>query len=281
MMKKGNNQNYLPIIERSQRHARLTVVGAGPWDIELITLKAIKALRTADVILYDALVNEELLEYAPQAECIFVGKRKGCYAYQQEQINELIVSRARSHGHVVRLKGGDPFVFGRGAEEMEYAAANGLVVAMIPGISSSLSVPAYQNIPVTKRGAAESFWVITGTTKEHKLSKDVALAAKSSATVVILMGMSKLSQIVDLFNSEGKSKMPIAIIQNGTRDDEKVGVGTIGTIAEIVLEKQLTNPAIIIIGEVVKHRDVLLKANLEFASDENIGWSAVETFKGN
>lgn len=281
MMKKGNNQNYLPIIERSQRHARLTVVGAGPGDIELMTLKAIKALRTADVILYDALVNEELLEYAPQAECIFVGKRKGCYAYQQEQINELIVSRARSHGHVVRLKGGDPFVFGRGAEEMEYAAANGLVVAMIPGISSSLSVPAYQNIPVTKRGAAESFWVITGTTKEHKLSKDVALAAKSSATVVILMGMSKLSQIVDLFNSEGKSKMPIAIIQNGTRDDEKVGVGTIGTIAEIVLEKQLTNPAIIIIGEVVKHRDVLLKANLEFASDENIGWSAVETFKGN
>lgn len=280
MMKKGNNQNYLPIIERSRRHARLTVVGAGPWDIELITLKAIKALRTADVILYDALVNEELLEYAPQAECIFVGKRKGCYAYQQEQINELIVSRARSHGHVVRLKGGDPFVFGRGAEEMEYAAANGLVVAMIPGISSSLSVPAYQNIPVTKRGAAESFWVITGTTKEHKLSKDVALAAKSSATVVILMGMSKLSQIVDLFNSEGKSKMPIAIIQNGTRDDEKVGVGTIGTIAEIVLEKQLTNPAIIIIGEVVKHREVLLKANLEFASDENIGWSAVETFKG-
>lgn len=281
MMKKGNNQNYLPIIERSRRHARLTVVGAGPGDIELMTLKAIKALRTADVILYDALVNEELLEYAPQAECIFVGKRKGCYAYQQEQINELIVSRARSHGHVVRLKGGDPFVFGRGAEEMEYAAANGLVVAMIPGISSSLSVPAYQNIPVTKRGAAESFWVITGTTKEHKLSKDVALAAKSSATVVILMGMSKLSQIVDLFNSEGKSKMPIAIIQNGTRDDEKVGVGTIGTIAEIVLEKQLTNPAIIIIGEVVKHRDVLLKANLEFASDENIGWSAVETFKGN
>lgn len=281
MMKKGNNQNYLPIIERSRRHARLTVVGAGPGDIELMTLKAIKVLRTADVILYDALVNEELLEYAPQAECIFVGKRKGCYAYQQEQINELIVSRARSHGHVVRLKGGDPFVFGRGAEEMEYAAANGLVVAMIPGISSSLSVPAYQNIPVTKRGAAESFWVITGTTKEHKLSKDVALAAKSSATVVILMGMSKLSQIVDLFNSEGKSKMPIAIIQNGTRDDEKVGVGTIGTIAEIVLEKQLTNPAIIIIGEVVKHRDVLLKANLEFASDENIGWSAVETFKGN
>jgi uroporphyrin-III C-methyltransferase len=279
MMEEVNNLNYLPMTERSRSHARLTVVGAGPGDIELITLKAIKVLGTADVILYDALVNEELLEYAPQAECIFVGKRKGCYAYQQEQINELIVSRAKSHGHVVRLKGGDPFVFGRGAEEMEYAAANGLEVAMVPGISSSLSVPAYQNIPVTKRGAAESFWVITGTTKEHKLSEDVALAAKSSATVVILMGMSKLSQIVELFKSEGKTETPIAIIQNGTREDEKVGVGTIQTIEQIVSENQLTNPAIIIIGEVVRHRKLLLKAKLEFASDENFRSSAVETAK--
>ncbi|MGB3152828.1 MAG: uroporphyrinogen-III C-methyltransferase, partial [Maribacter sp.] len=208
----------------------LTVVGAGPGDAELITLKAIKALQSSDVVLYDALVNDELLAYAPQAEKIFVGKRKGCYAYQQAQINELIVSRAKSHGHVVRLKGGDPFVFGRGAEEMEFAASFGIEVAMVPGISSSLSVPAFQNIPVTKRGATESFWVITGTTKEHKLSKDVALAAKSSATVIILMGMSKLSQIVALFTKEGKSETPIAIIQNGTRKDEKIGIAPMGTI---------------------------------------------------
>ena len=134
----------------------LTVVGAGPGDIELITLKAIKALKNADVVLYDALVNVELLKYAANADHIFVGKRKGCYAYRQEQINELIVSRAKSRGHVVRLKGGDPFVFGRGAEEMEYAAMQGLEVAMVPGISSCTSVPAIQHIPVTKRGAAES-----------------------------------------------------------------------------------------------------------------------------
>jgi len=156
----------------------LTVIGAGPGDVELITLKAIKALQSADVVLYDALVNVELLEYAIKAEHIFVGKRKGCYAYQQEQINELIVKHGKNNEHVVRLKGGDPFVFGRGAEEMEFAAENGLHVAMVPGISSSLSVPASQNIPVTKRGATESFWVITGTTKEHKLSNDVQLAAK-------------------------------------------------------------------------------------------------------
>lgn len=242
-------------LRRSQ--GRLTVIGAGPGDKELITLKAVKALQSADVVLYDALVNPELLEYAPNAEHIFVGKRKGCYSYQQQQINELIVSRAESHGHVVRLKGGDPFVFGRGAEEMEYAAAYGLEVAMVPGISSSLSVPAMQNIPVTKRGAAESFWVITGTTKEHKLSEDVALAAKSSATVVILMGMSKLSQIVALFKKEGKSEMPIAIIQNGTQKDEKVGMGTIASIEKEVQRQALANPAIIVIGEVVRHREMM------------------------
>lgn len=237
----------------------LSVIGAGPGDPELITLKAIKALQAADVILYDALVNPDLLKYAENAELIFVGKRKGCYAYQQEQINELIVNLGRTK-HVVRLKGGDPFIFGRGAEEMEYAAQHGLQVAMIPGISSSIAVPASQNIPVTKRGVAESFWVITGTTKEHQLSSDVALAAKSNATVIILMGMSKLTAILDLFIKEGKSETPIAIIQNGTTENEKIGLGIIATIQEEVIKQRLTNPAIIIIGEVVKHRVALATA---------------------
>ncbi len=249
----------------------LTVIGAGPGDKELITLKAVKALQSADVVLYDALVNAELLEYATNAEHIFVGKRKGCYAYQQEQINELIVSRAKSYGHVVRLKGGDPFVFGRGAEEMEYAAEHGLHVAMVPGVSSCLSVPAAQNIPVTKRGAAESFWVITGTTKAHKLSDDVALAAKSSATIVILMGMSKLSQIVALFKEEGKSETPIAIIQNGTRADEKVGIGTIASIEKEVQRQALANPAIIVIGEVVKHREHILEIQNKYCMYTAVG----------
>lgn len=245
-----------------EKRRMLTVVGAGPGDVELITLKAIKALQHANVVLYDALVDTELLKYAAQAEHIFVGKRKGCYAYQQEQINELIVSRAKSQGHVVRLKGGDPLVFGRGAEEMEYAVKHGLEVSMVPGISSCLSVPAAQNIPVTKRGSAESFWVITGTTKEHKLSEDIRLAAKSNATVVILMGMSKLSEIVALFKKEGKSETPVAIIQNGTRADEKVGVGTVASIANEVVKLELANPAIIIIGEVVKHREKIRELNV-------------------
>jgi uroporphyrin-III C-methyltransferase len=232
---------------------KLTVVGAGPGDPDLITLKAIKALKSADVILYDALINVDLLNYAPKkSEKIFVGKRKGCYRYQQEQINELIVSRAKSNGHVVRLKGGDPFIFGRGAEEMDYAQLYGIKTDMVPGISSALAVPAYQGIPLTKRNASESFWVITGTTKSHKLSTDVALAAKSTATVVILMGMGKLNEIVDVFKKENKKDMPIAIIQNGTTKHEKLGFGTIEIIEQIVLEKQLSSPAIIVIGEVVR-----------------------------
>jgi uroporphyrin-III C-methyltransferase len=248
------------------KQPKLTVVGAGPGDVELITLKAIKTLKQADVVLYDALVNPELLEYVnPMAELIFVGKRRGCYRYQQEQINELIVARGHSHGHVVRLKGGDPFIFGRGAEEMEYAAECGLLVEMVPGISSSLAVPAYQNIPLTKRGNSESFWVITGTTKQHKLSTDVSLAAKSNATVVVLMGMGKLSDIVALFKQEGKDELPVAIIQNGTTPIEKIGIGTVQTIEKIVAENQLSNPAIIVLGTVVKHREQLLKLQAEVA----------------
>ncbi|SNZ00887.1 uroporphyrinogen-III C-methyltransferase [Flagellimonas pacifica] len=240
-------------------NGKLTVVGAGPGDVDLITLKGIKALQRADVVLYDALVDTELLEYAPNAEHIFVGKRKGCYAYQQNQINDLIVQRSSLNKHVVRLKGGDPFVFGRGAEEMEFAAENGLEVEVVPGISSSVAVPASQNIPVTKRGATESFWVITGTTKEHKLSTDVALAAKSNATVVILMGMSKLAEITELFKKEGKSNLPVAIIQNGTTQDEKIGIGTVSTIVNQAKEQQLSNPAIIVIGEVVNHRQKIVE----------------------
>ncbi|MCF7559116.1 uroporphyrinogen-III C-methyltransferase [Sabulilitoribacter multivorans] len=237
---------------------KLTVVGAGPGDAELITLKAIRAIKEANVILYDALINEELLGYASkEAELIFVGKRKGCYAFQQEQINELIVAKANEKGHVVRLKGGDPFIFGRGAEEIDYVREFGLETFVVPGISSSMAVPAYQGIPLTKRGASESFWVITGTTKNHQLSSDVALAAKSTATVVILMGMSKLPEIVRIFSKENKQDTAVAVIQNGTTTDEKVGISTIDNICDVVEEKQLANPAIIVIGEVVKERVIL------------------------
>ncbi|MDT0689128.1 uroporphyrinogen-III C-methyltransferase [Salegentibacter sp. F188] len=250
---------------------KLTVVGAGPGDPELITIKAVKALESANVVLYDALINRELLEYAPHAEHIFVGKRKDKHRYSQDEINELIVKYALERGHVVRLKGGDPFVFGRGSEEINYAKSKGLETGMVSGITSAISVPAGVGIPLTQRGTSESFWVITGTTTQKKLSDDVRLAAQSTATVVILMGMSKLAEIVEIFSHFGKSDMPVGVIQNGTTVNEKSGFGTITTIEKVVSEKGLTAPSIIVIGEVVKERNKLQSVfqNLETIPGHN------------
>ena len=248
---------------------KVTLVGAGPGDPDLLTLKGVKALAEANVVLYDALANEEIMTYAPKkAIRIFVGKRKGCHEYTQDQINQLIVDNALTYGHVVRLKGGDPFIFGRGSEEIEYAESFGIPTFVVPGISSSIAVPAYQGISLTKRGTSESFWVITGTTSDRNLSDDVALAAQSSATVVILMGMSKLSQIVSLFQKESKGETPVAIIQNGTTPQEKIGVGTINSIQKVVAQNNLSSPAIIVIGDVVKESNKLKGFYEEFLSAE-------------
>jgi len=211
----------------------------------------VKALNNADVVLYDSLVNEEILKHANRALLIFVGKRIGNHSHTQDEINELIVEYARDFGHVVRVKGGDPFVFGRGKEEEIYALENGIEVEVIPGISSSVAVPASVGIPVTARGVAESFWVITGTTSERELSKDLILAAQSSATVVVLMGMSKLKDIVEIYTSFGKQDLPVAIIQDGTKTGQKEVVGTIQNIVAISENQEISAPAVIVIGEVV------------------------------
>lgn len=247
----------------------VTLVGAGPGDSELLTLKGLKALTKAKVVLYDALANEELLKYAP-IDCIkiYVGKRAAAHAYSQDQINQLIVDNALTYGHVVRLKGGDPFVFGRGSEEIEYVESFGIPTVVVPGISSALAVPAYQGISLTRRGTSESFWVITAATASGALSTDIALAAKSTASLVILMGMNKLSQIVDLFQKEARGETPIAIIQNGTMLHEKIGLGTIDSIEEVVSQQQLSSPAIIVIGEVVRESNKLKGFYQEFATQQ-------------
>jgi uroporphyrin-III C-methyltransferase len=266
------NASSLPFGEgRGGARPKVTLVGAGPGDPDLLTIKGAKALAEAQVVLYDALANEEILNYAPNAILIYVGKRKNQHEYTQAQINQLIVDNALTYGHVVRLKGGDSFIFGRGSEEIEFVESFGIPTFVVPGISSSIAVPANQGISLTKRGVAESFWVITGTTSERKLSKDVALAAQSTATVVILMGMSKLAQIVHLFKEQNKEKTAIAVIQNGTMPNEKIGVGTIDTIEKVVLEKQISSPAIIVIGEVVQHSNKLRHFYEEFLLVENNG----------
>lgn len=230
----------------------LYLVGAGPGDPELITVKAINILRKADVILYDSLANEELLGYArPHAIRHFAGKRMRCHYLSQQEINNLIVDYSRRHQHIVRLKGGDPFVFGRAHEEIEAAREAGMNVEVIPGISSALAVPAALGIPTTCRGISESFWVTTGTNRNGEISQDLRLAAQSSATVIILMAMSKLEQIMDIFREAGKDNLPVAIIENGTTTTEKIVTGTVRDIAFRAEAARMGNPSVIVLGEVV------------------------------
>lgn len=230
----------------------LFLVGAGPGDPELITVKATRVLAQADVILYDALANAALLDYAPPGAIReFVGKRYGCHALSQAEIHDRIISYGRKYANVVRLKGGDPFVFGRAQEEIAAAQTAGMLVQVIPGISSALAVPATNMIPLTCRGINESFWVTTGTTQSGDISADIALAAQSSATVVILMAMSKLEAIMEIFEQYGKRDTPVAIIQDGTTPQQKIVSGKVRDIAYRSQYAGLSNPAIIVVGEVV------------------------------
>jgi len=235
-----------------QVQSRITLVGAGPGDPDLLTIKGQKAVRSANVILYDALVNEELLELAPAAKKIFVGKRKGFKALGQDEINRLIVSEALKNGHVVRLKGGDSFVFGRGYEELNYAQLLGIPVEVVPGISSSIAVPALAGIPVTHRGSANGFYVLTAVLADGCLNPELRLAAQTNATVVILMGLSQLKNIAGIYEETGKGQTSVAVVSNGSLPQQKSVTGTVETIVELVEQQRIKAPAVIVIGEVVK-----------------------------
>jgi uroporphyrin-III C-methyltransferase len=189
----------------------------------------------------------------------FVGKRYSCHAFSQQEINHLIIDYASKYNRIVRLKGGDPFVFGRALEEIKVAKEHEIEVQIIPGVSSAIAVPASQMIPLTARGVNESFWVTTGTTRSGKVSQDIKLAAQSTATVVILMAMSKLEEIMDIFKGFGKSETPVAIIQNGTTANAKMVIGTVKDISYKAQYAGLTNPAIIVVGEVVNLHSSLIK----------------------
>lgn len=234
------------------KQPKVSIVGAGPGDPDLLTVKAIKAIKNADVILYDALVSDEILALAnTKTELIYVGKRSSQHAYKQEEIHELLVKYALLFGHVVRLKGGDPFVFGRGGEEMQSVRDAGIEVLIIPGISSSIGVPGNVGIPVTHRGLSESFWVLTATNQNGDLANDIYQAAQTKATSVILMGLNKLAEIVQLYGEYHSLDLPIAVIQDGTLPTQKVVTGTLENIVGNVIENKVKSPAIIIIGKVV------------------------------
>ncbi|WP_293933345.1 uroporphyrinogen-III C-methyltransferase [Sphingobacterium sp. UBA6645] len=250
---------------------KVTLVGAGPGDPDLITLKGIRAIASADVILYDALVNESLLEYASK-DCtkIYVGKRAERLSTSQDHINQLLIDYALTHGHVVRLKGGDPFVFGRGGEELDFVRQFDIETAVVPGISSSVGLTGLQQIPLTYRGISESFWVITGSTSDGRLSNDLYTAVQTNATVVVLMGFSKLREIVALYQSEGKGNLPIALIQNGSLPNERVVLGRINSIIQDAERSLVGVPAIIVLGEVVAKHQEFEAVKLELASIQNV-----------
>ncbi len=229
----------------------LIVVGAGPGDPELITLKAYKALQEANVVLYDNLANKELLKFTrDDCEKLYVGKLPYGSFTTQETIHELIREKAFSKGKVIRLKGGDPFIFGRGFEEILFARTQGIITSYIPGIST-MQTAGLEDIPLTHRNISEGFWVMTGTKKDGSLTNDLKLAIKSNATVVIYMGMKKLSVIAATYCEENLGDMPAIIIQHATLPHKKSAKGFIKDLPLIAEQQHISHPALIIIGHVV------------------------------
>jgi uroporphyrin-III C-methyltransferase len=248
-------------MERKQQIGSVSLVGAGPGDPDLITRKGLRCLQTADVVVYDRLVNLALLDEVPySAERVFVGKQAGCHYVKQEQINELLIDYARQGKHVVRLKGGDPFVFGRGGEEVIALAQAGIPFEVVPGISSAMAVPACAGIPVTHRNLASSVTIVTGHEHHNKAGVEVdwETLAKVGGTLVILMGVEGLAEITSRLVVGGlASNTPAAMIQQGTTPQQRVVTGMLETIATQAKEAGIKAPAITVIGGVAALSETL------------------------
>lgn len=221
-------------------------------DKELLTIKAFGIIKSAKTILYDNLVSKEVLNLA-NSSClkVYVGKKPYQNTTTQEEINALIKFYAFSRGNVVRLKGGDPYIFGRGFEELEFARENGIEATYIPGISS-MQTCGLNDIPLTHRGVSEGFWVITGTRRDGSLSTDLHLAVQSTSTIVIYMGMSKLAEISQIYSQAGKGSIQACIIENGSLPNQRKAFCRVEDLKTAAAAKGLGNPAIIVIGGVVE-----------------------------
>ena len=239
---------------------KVWLVGAGPGDPGLITVAGHEQVKKADVIVYDRLASESILANARlDAELFYVGKLPGD-SHDQKGINQVLIDRAREGKRVVRLKGGDPFVFGRGGEEAEDLRAAGIEFAVVPGVTSSIAVPAYAGIPVTHRGVAVSFAVITGHEDPTKDESDIDWAgiARGADTLVFLMGVKALPDIVANLITNGRSpETPVAVIQKGTTPEQRTVTGTLADIVQRVQDAAITPPAITVVGEVVRLRDTI------------------------
>ncbi|MBS1111967.1 MAG: uroporphyrinogen synthase/methyltransferase, partial [Nitrospirae bacterium] len=240
---------------------KVYIVGAGPGDIGLITVKGLKYLKKAEVVVYDFHLNAQVLNYINHnAEFIYAGKRGGHHTMTQDEINRTIVEKAKEGKVICRLKGGDPFVFGRGGEEAEALANEGIEFEIVPGVSSSVAAPAYAGIPLTHRLYSSSLTVVPGyedTTKEESSINWDALA-KGAGTIVFLMAVKNISHVCLKLIENGKSpETPVAVIRWGTRSDQKTIVSSLKDIARLAEEKDIKPPAVMVVGEVVKLREKL------------------------
>lgn len=229
------------------------LIGAGPGDADLITLKAVKALNKADVVLYDYLANEEILEHAPDsAKRIYVGKKAGEHYKTQDEINELIIKQARENENVVRLKGGDPFVFGRGGEEILALMGENIKFEVIPGVTSAIGAPTSLGLPVTHRALATSVTIVTGHEDPTKSEKQVKWDYTAD-TLIILMGIGNIKENTAEIMKYRAPDTPVCVIESGTLPNERVVFGTL----EDISTKKINTPAILIIGEVVNlYKDI-------------------------
>ena len=236
------------------------LVGAGPGRADLITVRGLRLLCQAQVVIYDRLVARELLgEIPPDAEQIFVGKEAGRHTMPQTAINQLLIDKVRQGKQVVRLKGGDPFVFGRGGEEALALESAGLPFEIVPGISSSIAVPAFAGIPVTHRGLSTAFAVVTGHERPGKASSNTNWSALAQVpTVVVLMGAGRVDSICTALIEAGRDPLtPAAAIQQGSTRDQRVAQATLGTLPEVMRVQELTPPVVLVVGPVVDLRGQL------------------------
>ncbi|BDY13648.1 uroporphyrinogen-III C-methyltransferase [Hydrogenimonas cancrithermarum] len=246
---------------------KVYLTGAGPGDIDLLTVKALRVVREADVIIYDRLANPDILKEAKDGcEFVYVGKADGRHTLPQDQINEVIYQNALKYDNVVRLKGGDPLVFGRGGEEAKYLKERGIAFEFIPGVTSAISVPAYAGIPVTHRGVAVSFKVVTGHEAPNKEHSQVDWESmKADETIVFLMGLHNLGNIAKNLIRIGRSEdTPCAVISKGTTPEQKSVTGTLADIHAKVKAAGIKTPALIVVGKVVE-----LKKDLEWINEKD------------